>query len=169
MVDNVAMINSFVQLTCFSITLFFIRVIDDCWLPDAPSLMSLLSVFTVGMAFAVVSVSRKLRISSLKISQLPKFSWSTDFSSLSSQYKSTRPVIAFSLKIGASFSMAFFNSLTWPNRAMKSSQPSFDSFICVKSCNMCRWLNVISIWLLNELTTSIGICCFSCCWWFWLM
>lgn len=88
----------------------------------------------VGCAFAVASMSRKLWISSLKISQLPKFSWRTDLSSLRSQYIRTRPLIAFSRKIGASFSIVVFSSCTCDKRLMKSSQLSFDRRVCDKSC-----------------------------------
>lgn len=58
----------------------------------------------------------------------------TDFNSFKSQYISTFPVIAFSLRIGAKLSMAIFNSLTCPSKLIKSSQLNFDNFTWDKSC-----------------------------------
>lgn len=64
----------------------------------------------------------------------PRIVLLTDFSSFKSQYINTFPVIAFSLRIGAKLSIATFNSLTCPNKLIKSSQLNFDSFTCDKSC-----------------------------------
>lgn len=54
----------------------------------------------------------------------------TDLSSLRSQNFNTRPVIPFSLKMGASFSMEPFSSVTCPNKFINSSQLSFDKRVC---------------------------------------
>lgn len=129
------------KLTCFSITLFCLILLREgcccccCWLPEAPSLLSRLSVLTDGMTFAVFSMSLKLWINSLKISQLPKLRLSTDFNSWRSQYRRTRPVIAFSRRIGANFSIVLLSSFTCDNKVIKSSQLNLDNFVCVRSCD----------------------------------
>uniref|UniRef100_A0A182M225 Uncharacterized protein n=1 Tax=Anopheles culicifacies TaxID=139723 RepID=A0A182M225_9DIPT len=90
------------------------------------------------LRFAVwlADASRSAVTSSLNISQCPKLSRSTDFSSSRLQYISTRPDMALSRSIGAVRSMAGFRSFTCPSSSISCSTVSVESCTFVRSISI---------------------------------